>query len=223
MKRILLVLSLFLGMVLFSTAHAENRGIYLVPKFLMTFQNTGEMERSSSLDGSDVGQYSQFTLGGAFAVGYDFWPQQMLPLRAEIELALRGNAETSWSGAFMDEVKGTWNTTTLFANLFWDFHNASIVTPYVGGGLGMAFNYAGYDFTTRNGDRFSGDERTTNFAWNLGAGAAFTINDHFTVDAAYRFVGTGYNEVSVSSGGNSYTIGNRPYSNEFILGLRYGF
>lgn len=224
MKRIFLALALMLGMALPSIAAAEGTGLYLAPKFLMSFQNTGQMERSSGLAGSGVDQYSQFTLGGALALGYDFWPQQMLPLRAELEFALRGNSETSWDdGGLMREVKGTWNSTTLFANLFWDFHNDTIMTPYVGAGLGMAFNYAGYDFTDRAGNTFSGDERTTNFAWNVGAGVAFNINDHFTIDAAYRFVGLGYNEVSVSSGGNEYTVGNRPYNNEFMLGLRYGF
>ncbi|MBO5490115.1 MAG: porin family protein [Desulfovibrio sp.] len=213
-----------LGMALPSIAAAEGTGLYLAPKFLMSFQNTGQMERSSGLAGSGVDQYGQFTLGGALALGYDFWPRQMLPLRAELEFALRGNSETSWDdGGLMREVKGTWNSTTLFANLFWDFHNDTIMTPYVGAGLGMAFNYAGYDFTDRAGNTFSGDERTTNFAWNVGAGVAFNINDHFTIDAAYRFVGLGYNEVSVSSGGNEYTVGNRPYNNEFMLGLRYGF
>ncbi len=159
------------------------------------------------------------------ALGYDFWPQQMLPLRAELEFAMRGNNEKTWSdgGAAIKQVKGTWNSSTLFANLFWDFHNDSIMTPYVGGGLGMAFNYAGYDFTANNGDKFSGDQRTTNFAWNLGAGVAFNINEHFAIDAGYRFVSLGYNDVSVTSAGNKYNVGNRPYENEFMLGLRYGF
>ncbi|MBQ9453263.1 MAG: porin family protein [Desulfovibrio sp.] len=223
MKNKILTLVLMFSMALPALAMAESTGLYLAPKFLMSFQNSGEVDRSSSLAGSGVDQYGQFTLGGALAVGYDFWPQKMLPLRAELELALRGNSETTWDGGPMEEVKGTWNSTTLFANLFWDFHNTSIVTPYLGAGLGLAFNYAGYDFTTRNGDRFSGDERTTNFAWNIGTGAAFSINDHFSVDASYRFVGLGYNEVSVSSRGKHYTIGNRPYNNEFMLGLRYAF
>ena len=185
MKRFILALALVLSLALPNIAAAEGNGMYLAPKFLMSFQNTGQIERSRALAGSGVDQYSQFTLGGAMALGYDFWPQQMLPLRAELEFAMRGNNEKTWSdgGAAIKQVKGTWNSSTLFANLFWDFHNDSIMTPYVGGGLGMAFNYAGYDFTANNGDKFSGDQRTTNFAWNLGAGVAFNINEHFAIDA----------------------------------------
>lgn len=203
----------------------ESTGMYIAPKFLMSIQDTGTVSRSSALAGTGVDDYSQFTLGGAFAVGMDFWQQQMIPLRLEIELGLRGNSEKSWSdnGRRIDSVKGTWNNTTLFANLFWDFHNDSAFTPYVGGGLGMAFNYTGYDFTAKNGDKFSVDDRETNFAWNVGAGVAYNFNDNFAVDASYRFVGLGYNEISTNYGGEKYEIGNEPYNNEFMVGLRFSF
>lgn len=225
MKRFILAMALALSLAFPGLAAAEGTGMYLAPKFLMSIQSTGQMERSSGLAGSGVDNYNQFTLGGALALGYDFWPQQMLPLRAEIEFALRGNSEKSWSdgGSNLRDVKGVWNNSTLFANLFWDFRNDSAFTPYVGGGLGLAFNYTGYTFKDNNGNRFEADERSTNFAWNLGAGASYDINEHFTLDASYRFVGLGYNEVSSTVGGTKYEVGNRPYNNEFMVGLRYGF
>lgn len=77
--------------------------------------------------------------------------------------------------------KGTWNNSTLFANLFWDFHNDSAFTPYIGAGLGLAFNYTGYDFTTNNGDKFSVDDRFTNFAWNVGVGASYSFNENLAL------------------------------------------
>ena len=225
MKRIIAALALVLTLALPGMAAAEGTGMYLAPKFLMSIQSTGNTERTDALAGSGVDSYSQFTLGGAFALGYDFWPQQMLPLRAEIEFALRGNNGKTWSdgGQYINEVKGTWNSSTLFANLFWDFHNDTAFTPYVGAGLGMAFNYVGYDFTDNNGNKFSADDRFTNFAWNVGAGVAYNFNENFAVDASYRFVGLGYNEVSATSNGRKYEIGNRPYNNEFMVGLRFAF
>ena len=116
----------------------------------------------------------------------------------------------------------TWNSSTLFANLYYDFRNDSAFVPYIGAGIGMSFNYLGFDLH-RGGSAVSRDESTTNFAWNLGAGVAFNINEHFAIDAGYRFVSLGYNDVSVTSAGNKYNVGNRPYENEFMLGLRYGF
>lgn len=226
MKRIIAALALVLTLALPGLAAAEGTGMYLAPKFLMSIQDTGRVERSSALAGTGVDDYSQFTLGGALALGYDFWPQQMLPLRAEIEFAMRGNSEKTWSdgGVNVRDVKGTWNNSTLFANLFWDFHNDSPFTPYIGAGLGLAFNYTGYDFTTNDGGKFSVDDRFPNFAWNVGVGASYSFNENFAIDASYRFVGLGYNEVTAhSSNGGKYEIGSDPYNNEFMLGLRFAF
>jgi opacity protein-like surface antigen len=227
MKRsIAAVLALVFTLLAPGPAAAEGTGMYLAPKFLMSFQNTGTMSRSSYLQGTGLDGYSQFTLGGGLAAGYDFWPQQMVPLRAEVEFALRGNSEKSWSSnnaANVIDVKGTWNNSTLFANLYWDFHNSTALTPYVGGGLGMAFNYTGYDFYDRANTKHSMDDHHTNFAWNLGAGVAFSFNDNFAVDLGYRFMHLGYNDVSTTVGGRKVEISNDPYNNEFMLGLRFMF
>ena len=71
MKRFILALALVLSLALPNIAAAEGNGMYLAPKFLMSFQNTGQIERSRAMAGSGVDQYSQFTLGGALALGYD--------------------------------------------------------------------------------------------------------------------------------------------------------
>lgn len=225
MKRFLMISILALAMAMPSLASAEGTGMYLAPKFIMSLQNSGTVSRSSSLAGSGVDEYDQFTLGGAFAVGMDFWEQQMVPLRLEIEVALRGNNEKTWSerGIYTSEVKGLWNNTTLFANAFWDFHNDSPFTPYVQAGIGMAFNYTGYEITLRNGETYSADDRFTNLAWNVGAGFSYDVNEMLSFDASYRFVGLGYNELSKTVNGVKMEIGNEPYNNEFMLGLRLKF
>lgn len=225
MRRFIGLLILFLGLAIPGISAAEGSGMYVAPKFLMSIQDTGTISRSAPLAGAGVDEYSQFTLGGAVAAGFDLWPQQMLPLRLEIEAAMRGNAKKNWydRGINLNEVKGVWNNTTLFANVFWDFHNDSAFTPYVGAGLGMAFNYTGYDLTMNNGDRVSIDDRQTNFAWNAGAGIAYAINETVSVDVSYRFTSLGYNEVSTNYAGKKYEIGNNPYNNEFLAGLRFSF
>lgn len=219
MKRTLVALFLLVALAMPALAKAE--GMYLAPKFLMSIQNTGTAERSSALAGSGISEYSQFTLGGALAAGYDFWPMHMVPLRAELEFAMRGNSETSWEGN-LGSVKGTWNQSTLFANLYWDIHNDSPFTPWIGAGVGLAFTYAGYD-VHRGGVDMSMDDRFTNFAWNVGAGVAYSFNENFTIDAGYRYVDFGYNEVSGTINNRNYEIGIRPYNHEFMIGLRFGF
>lgn len=225
MKRVISVMLVAIFLMCGSLARAQGSGFYLAPKFLMSFQNTGPMSKSWAMDGAGIDEYTQFTLGGGLAAGYDFWPQQMFPIRLEVELALRGNSEKSWwdKGRYLDHVKGVWNNTTLFANLFWDFHNESALTPFLGAGLGLAFNYSGYDFESYDGDKLSIDDRSTNFAWNAGGGVSWALNDGIALDAAYRFVGLGYNEASGYSRGRKYEVSNEPYNNEFLLGLRFSF
>lgn len=225
MKRFMAIAFLLAALVMPQSSQAGETGMYLAPKFLMSIQNTGPISKPGILAGTGVDDYSQFTLGGALAVGYDFWTQQMIPIRLEVEFALRGNSEKNWSdrGNYFKEVKGVWNNSTLFANLFWDFHNDSSFTPYIGGGLGMAFTYAGYTLTGNNNNKYTIDEQQTNFAWNAGAGVSYAFNDVFSIDASYRFVGLGYNEMSTHFNGRNYETSNTPYNNEFMLGARFSF
>ena len=46
MKRTILALALLVALVLPGMAKAEGTGMYLAPKFLMTIQETGTIERS---------------------------------------------------------------------------------------------------------------------------------------------------------------------------------
>ena len=182
MKRTILALALLVALVLPGMAKAEGTGMYLAPKFLMTIQETGTIERSGM---GGVDEYSQFTLGGALAAGYDFWPQYLVPL-------------------------------------YYDFRNDSAFVPYIGAGIGMSFNYLGFDLH-RGGSAVSRDESTTNFAWNVGAGVAYNVNDALYIDAAYRYVDLGYTEASGALNGDQIKVGSRPYNHEFMLGLRFAF
>ena len=220
MKRILATLALVVALALPGLAQAEVNGVYFAPKFLMSIQDTGNISRPYS-DMTDE-SYRQFPLGGALAIGYDFYPQQQIPLRAEIEFALRGNSEKSWDSIDPDgdflSTKGLWNTSTLFLNLYYDIQTGTPFVPYIGAGAGLAFNYVEYT-VHGGGDGVSVSDNFTNFAWNVGAGVAYNFNENFAVDLGYRFMMMGYNEIS--KGGD--TISNQPYNNEFMLGLRFTF
>lgn len=220
MKRVFAVLALALMLALPGVASASDvNGFYVAPKFLMSIQDTGVISRPSSALTDE--SYSQFTLGGALALGYDFYPQQQIPLRAEIEFALRGNSEKSWDSHWQGDnwnLKGVWNTSTLFLNLYYDIQTGTPFVPYIGAGAGLAFNYVEYSGGA-SGMSSSSSDTFTNFAWNVGAGVAYNFNENFAVDVGYRFVGLGYNEVSFGN----YEVSNQPYSNEFMVGLRFTF
>lgn len=216
MKRCFAALALICALALSGVAKAEGTGMYLAPKFLMSIQNNYPTLEVGPYGASE--DYSQFTLGGALALGYDFYSQFGVPVRAEVEYALRGNSEKSWNYDALD-VKGAWNASTLFLNLYYDFRNSTAFTPYVGAGLGMAFNYANYTLSAP-GYNANFDDHATTFAWNVGAGVAYDITDSFAVDLGYRYVNLGYYEVDLPAGAK---VKNQPCNHEFMLGLRYTF
>lgn len=274
MKKVLLTLVCVFALTLGSVAaQAETTGIYVAPKFMMLWQNNwSNMDADvasnsfySAQSNASLGK-SQFTLGGALAVGYDFWPQHKLPIRAEIEFAMRGNNKMSddysascrykvggdtYEEISREEINITYNASTLLANFYWDFHNSTAFTPYVMAGAGLAFINAEYEHNVSRKGAMVGDthgdlgstsysehKNYTNFAWALGAGCAYNVNENFAIDLGYRYLNLGTVETDGSHSGSFATArtpltknplninfdGNSFASNhEIMLGLRYTF
>jgi opacity protein-like surface antigen len=214
-KRFILAAALVLGLAL-PAASAEVNGFYAGVKFIDSIQGTGSVEKSSDLDGFGIGQFSQNTVGGGAFVGWDFYPQSRVPLRTEIEYAIRSNMSKTWEGVGSlsgKEIKQERNLQTLLFNLYYDFHNDSAFTPYLSAGAG-----AGFIRTKFDGE----DSRTfhnTVFAYNVGAGVSYAFTDNVSADLAYRFLGLTYNEINDGDD----RISSTPYANEVSLGLRFTF
>jgi len=77
--------------------------------------------------------------------------------------------------------------TFIMGNLWFDWPMATWLSPYIGGGAGVAkVNGSfgaddGYDFS------LNVDADDWAFAWQLGAGLRFGLSEHFAIDAGYRF------------------------------------
>ena len=220
-----LFLAMVLTLALSFSAFAADNGFYLGLKFIDSIQSTGDISKGGGTKFFDVDNYSQNTIGGGVFVGYDFYPMHQVPVRAEIEYAIRTNSETDWDTknfGNLATLKGQWNLQTLFLNAYWDFHNDTAFTPYIGGGIGMGFIQSKYEVNAP-GLSDSYNETNTVFAWNAGAGVAYAITDNLSADLAYRFVGLGYHENDKTVDGQKFKVGMAPYANEFSLGIRYTF
>ena len=84
---------------------------------------------------------------------------------------------------------------TMF-NSFADLHNDSPVTPYFGGGIGLATIYLSDTFgtDTRGGtvsrDQIYVDDSDTVFAYQAGGGVEIAMNSVLSLDLGYRYFGT---------------------------------
>jgi opacity protein-like surface antigen len=225
-----LLASLVLSLVFALPAYAGDSGVYAGVKLMDSYQSTGKISSSGYARHLDMGEYSQNTLGFGVFVGYDFYKRNRTPIRAEVEYALRGmvNADYDLKHSYVGRqtLKSEYNMHTIFANAYYDFHNDSAFTPYVGGGIGLAIIKSKYELEVDTGmgsysDSFN--DTNTSLAYNLGLGCSYDFNDSITADLAYRFVGTSYHETDKNLFGSKIGVGMANYANEFSLGLRYNF
>ena len=73
---------------------------------------------------------------------------------------------------------------TLFANVYYDFELDFPVQPYVGGGIGFAT--IEIDSINTGGLQLDGDD--TVFAFNLQAGASYSVAENVELFAGYRYI-----------------------------------
>lgn len=187
MKKILLGLALctlLLGAPALSMA--GDSGIYVAPKVFFSYGMITDPKISGggsvSVTGTDKEKEGW---GGALAVGYDFFQQQGLPFRAEVEYAMRSQVDGGWRG-FGQSFNQKYEVQTLFFNAYYDIPLESGFTPYLTGGVGMA----SIDATSKlNGSSASSDK--SNFAYNLGLGCGYDLSELMTIDLGYRYASFG--------------------------------
>ncbi len=198
---------LVLGLMV-TPAQAQKNGFYLGLKFIDSIQTVWIEDFSET----------QNTVGGAAFVGFDFYPKFDAPVRVEIEYALRSDLKHTDEIVDVGDLEYKYNAQTLLANFYYDFHNSTNFTPYLGAGLGMAFTTETVD--ARDG-AFSNSEKrySTNFAWHVGAGVAYAFNEFISADLGYRYLSLGNSssdieDVSVPTFGSAH---------ELSLGVRFNF
>lgn len=134
-------------------------------------------------DKADIEYDAGFTLG-AFG-GYEFGNG----LRLEGELAYKqADMDKIKVGSLNGDIKSEASVFSVMANVFYDFKNKSIVTPYIGGGIGIATVYV--DDASVNGTTVWNNDDDTVFAYQVGAGVGFNVSSRVTLDLGYRYFGT---------------------------------
>lgn len=172
----------------------------------------------------------------ALGIGWDFEG----PLRVEGRVGYREgdiNDRKIGTGARAGEeyiLDGSIESTTLTVEGFYDFSLAEKVGAYVKAGVGISDN----EYSARLGgagaagfDSFDGvidgfyagyaDGSSTEFAWNIGVGGSYALNEKFSLFGEYQYFDLGEGE----TGQDPFTDGFRvdATANEFQLGLRMNF
>jgi opacity protein-like surface antigen len=160
-------------------------------------------------------------------------------LRTELEIGLNTKVRTiSKAKGYEEEVtKAETDNITYMLNAYYDFNTGTKFTPYFGFGLGIANinSKIKYDSVALEGQNTRGDTETNNFAYNLGIGIGYAVNERISVDFGYRYTDFGtveepakYTEGVIGKEGvsfkESYVLTHSKFSaQEVLLGIRYSF
>lgn len=216
MKKLLTLCTLVCLLALPSLALAEG-GMYITPKFLDSLQNTGSVGGSGGLSSQ-----THNSLGGGIAVGLHMrnMTDSGIPVRLEFEYATRGNTSSEWDAGLTnrENLKATWQVQTFQINAYYDIDTGSAFTPYFGGGLGASAIYESMTSGPAN-NRHSSSDTSMGFAWNVGAGVAYSFTDNIALDVGYRFAGFGNGTVKHQG----HDVDNYMTANEFMAGVRFSF
>lgn len=150
-------------------------------------------------------------------------------MRADITIGFRGPRDFDGvpptPPAVIDPVSAKVSGITLMFNGYLDLGNFHGWTPYVGAGIGVAFNEI-EDVTFTNGVVVTlGSRRENSFAWALMAGVARDIGRGVMLDVGYRYIDLG--DIGIAGVDNL----NRAYSlhiedlaaHELRVGIRVPF
>jgi opacity protein-like surface antigen len=173
----------------------------------------GSFPTGSDLDG--------FGTSPVFGGGIGFSP---LPfLRTDATLTYR--SDYSGSGAVSGtpfSAKADLKSIVGMVNAYVDFPTFANLTPYIGGGVGVAHNELGSTSVSAGGVQVAtiGGASKTDFAWQLGGGVALSVLPTVALDIAYHYLDAGRFESASFAG--SMASG-RLKAHEVTAGIRVGF
>jgi opacity protein-like surface antigen len=104
------------------------------------------------------------------------------------------NTTTNATGE--NDIRGTTSSVVGLVNGYYDITHWNGLTPFVGAGIGVAFNKMGAVSTQQGG--FTGNEYgvyptkwSTNFAWALHTGLSYDINPRLKLEMGYSYLNLG--------------------------------
>lgn len=163
--------------------------------------------------------------GASLAYGLSFkLPANLGHFRTELEGNYRADTKKSIHYNPQTE-KIKISNNSMFLNMYYDIPTGSIITPYIGGGVGLSK----LKFDSEISDQSSPDFKIskTNFSYNLAAGFSIKVSQNSKINLGYRYVNYGDLEktiiASIPSLHNTYKVKAETSAHEALLGFRYSF
>jgi opacity protein-like surface antigen len=210
------------------------------------FYETGLVPAPTSVQNAADG----FETGGLFrlGVGYQFNSWLRFDVTGEyrspatwnsFDIASSGGTFANGGTLIPEHVTLHKSEVVALANVYADLGTWWCVTPFIGGGVGVAgVKFSGFQETAIatlslpqgqnviNANNFAEDNTQWNFAWALHAGLSYKVTPGFTVEVAYRYLNMGDGQSGAIVGflnnpQNTVFHVDSITSHDFTLGLRW--
>jgi opacity protein-like surface antigen len=218
-------------------------GWYLRGDIGMTNQEfKGLFQRLYNTPGTSVEQVGQgWDSSPFFGIGLGYKLNDWL--RADVTGEYRGKATFHGSdnvrfdgGQGVDNYSGSKSEWVFLANAYVDLGTWAGITPYIGVGIGTAYNkihsfrddgiiFIGGNLT--NGVAYADDASKWNLAWAVHAGLTYKVTPSMSIDLGYRYIDLGSAETGPTRAFDGSFVNGGPfifndiYSHDFKLGVRW--
>jgi len=172
LKKVVVLTALLMSCFAVGAMAAE--GPYLSGNLGVTMPTDSDVSEG----GIEIKYDTGYAIGAA--LGYNFGAGR---LEGELGYKSADIDEVSVSGLGSASVNGDLSVLSLMGNGYLDFNVNPTVKPYVMAGIGMA-NVA------LDSNDLDVDDDDTVFAYQVGAGVGFALNNKVTLDLSYRYMGT---------------------------------
>ena len=180
-------------------------------------------------------------LGTGYVFGLSVGKYITNNFRVELEASQRGGLEYDTEYASEPNLgtttKADIKTQSIFINAFYDFKSFaiinSLVTPYIGGGIGISRNKMGVvtEVTPENEVAYLDGNKVSQFSYKLAAGTLINLTKKLSLDINYQYVDLGSFKSGldyVASGGATGTLtealnDGEIKTQELMVGLQYKF
>jgi outer membrane autotransporter protein len=211
-KTVLMMAATFLALVAVSPAQADDwrSGLYVKGGAGLAYSR--DQEYADGVSARETELKNGYYMQGA--IGYDYGM-----FRSELELSYRRNDVDGHelNGAALGNPGGDAESFAGMLNGYIDIPTGTVVTPYIGAGIGFArvdaneYDTSGVDFL---------DDGETDFAYQGMAGLDFAIDDAVSFYTEYKYFAVDNSEVRTVAGNRS----DLDYDSHTVsVGLRYSF
>ena len=214
-------------------------GFYITPKGGIS----KSMDTGVILGDAGGGQFDikDNDLGTGYVFGLSVGKYITNNFRVELEASQRGGLEYDTEYASEPNLgtttKADIKTQSIFINGFYDFESFaiinSLVTPYIGGGIGISKNKMGVvtEVTPENEVAYLDGNKVSQFSYKLAAGTLVSLTESLSLDINYQYVDLGSFKSGldyVASGGATGTLtealnDGEIKTQELMVGLQYKF